>query len=318
MDRDPEKGDVVSESVAQQKVGGALVTGATGLVGGRVLPALRDRFAWVRTLSRSGRAATSALDARTWDGLDPGPTALDGVDTVVHLAGEPIFGGLPSGARLARIRASRIESTRRLVERISERAPEDRPATIVCASAVGYYADAGDRELDEDAPAGAAFLSQVCHDWEEAAANASDLGVRVVRVRIGVVLAREGGALALMRIPFSLGVGGRLGSGRQYFPWIHVDDLVRVVLHCIDEPIEGAVNAVAPEAVTNAELTHALGDVLGRPTVLPVPAFAIRFAMGEVASELLDSKRVVPARLLDGGFEFGYPTLAGALGAEVG
>jgi len=308
----------VSESATQQRVGGALVTGATGLVGGRILPALRERFAWVRMLSRSGRAATSGLDARTWDGVDPGSATLDGVDTVVHLAGEPIFGGLPSAARLARIRASRIESTRHQVERISERAPGDRPATIVCASAVGYYADAGDRELGEDAPAGDGFLSQVCRDWEEEAARASDLGVRVVRVRIGVVLAREGGALALMRIPFSLGVGGRLGSGRQYFPWIHVDDLVRVFLHCIDEPIEGAVNAVAPEVVTNAELTRALGEVLARPTIFPVPAFAIRLAMGEVASELLDSKRVVPARLLDGGFEFRNPTLAGALRAEVG
>jgi len=308
----------MSESTTQQRVGGVLVTGATGLVGGRILPALRDRFAWVRTLSRSGRAGTSGLDARTWDGVDPGSTVLDGVDTVVHLAGEPIFGGLPSAARLARIRASRIESTRHLVERISERAPGDRPATIVCASAVGYYADAGDHELGEDALAGDGFLSQVCRDWEEEAARASDLGVRVVRVRIGVVLAREGGALALMRIPFSLGVGGRLGSGRQYFPWIHVDDLVRVFLHCIDEPIEGAVNAVAPEAVTNAELTRALGEVLARPTILPVPAFAIRLAMGEVASELLDSKRVVPARLLDGGFEFRNPTLSGALRAEVG
>ncbi len=307
----------MSESTTQKHTGGVLITGATGLVGGRLLPGLRERFAWVRTLSRSGRVAGSGVEARTWDGIDPGATSLDGVDTVVHLAGEPIFGGLPSRGRLERIRSSRIESTLKLVERIRERPEADRPKTLICASAVGIYADSGDTPLDEDGEKGTEFLSRVCIDWESAAQGAVDLGVRVVRVRIGVVLAVSGGALGLMRLPFSLGFGGRLGSGRQYFPWIHIDDLVRIFEAAIDEPIEGAFNAVAPEAVTNADLTRELGEVLNRPAVIPVPAFAIRLALGEIAGELLDSKRVVPARLQERGFTFEQPTLRGALATEL-
>lgn len=307
--------DQKSES---KRVGGTLVTGATGLVGGRLLPGLRDRFAWIRTLSRSGTAAEADLDARSWDGTDPGPAALDGVDTIVHLAGEPIFGGLPTEARLERVRSSRVDSTRRIVDRIGERPSSERPSTFVCASAVGYYGDAGDRPLDENAPPGDGFLSRVCRDWEAEASKATEHGVRVVSVRIGVVLAREGGALALMKRPFSFGLGGRLGSGRQYFPWVHVDDLARAFLYCIDTPLEGPVNGVAPESVTNRELTRALADALDRPAILPVPEFAIRLALGEVASELLESKRVVPARLDADGFHFEHPTLESALAAALG
>lgn len=306
------------DSSTEAHDGGVLITGATGLIGGMLLPGLKERFAWVRTLSRSGSGGAPGIEARTWDGIDPGTSALDGVDTVVHLAGEPIFGGLPSRARLARVRASRIDSTRRLVERIAERSESERPKTLVCASAVGIYADGGDAPLDESTPAGDGFLSKVCRDWEAAADAATAEGVRVVKIRIGVVLSRSGGALALMSRPFSMGVGGRLGDGRQFFPWIHAEDLVRVIEHAIDEPVEGAINAVAPEAVRNEDLTRALGEVLGRPTLFPVPAFAIRFALGEVASELLDSKRVVPARLEERGFEFNHPTLKGALEAELG
>ncbi len=299
-----------------RKAKGALITGATGLVGGRLLPALAKRHAWVRTLSRSGTSPRSGVtvDARAWDGIDPGTAALDGVDTVVHLAGEPIFGGLPTDERLKRVRASRIDSTQRLVERISERAPEDRPRTLLCASAVGYYGDAGDARLEEDAPVGRGFLAEVCRDWEAAAEGATALGVRVIRLRIGVVLAAEGGALALMRTPFSLGVGGRIGSGRQFFPWIHLTDLVNAALFCLDETaISGAVNAVAPECVRNDAFTRALGRVLHRPTVIPIPAFAVKLALGEVSGELLGSRRVVPARLEANGFPFEYPTVESAL-----
>jgi len=308
----------VSETKIEKRAGGALITGATGLIGGLLLPGLKDRFAWVRSLSRSGSGGGPGVEARTWDGIDPGATALDGVDTIVHLAGEPIFGGVPSRARLERVRSSRIDSTRCLVQRIAERAPAERPKTLVCASAVGIYADGGDAPLEESTPAGDGFLSQVCRDWEAEADAAAKEGVRVAKIRIGVVLSRSGGALALMSTPFSLGVGGRLGDGRQFFPWIHADDLVRVIERAIDEPIEGAINAVAPESARNEDLTRALGKVLRRPTVLPVPAFAIRLALGDVASELLDSKRVVPKRLEEMGFEFRYPTLAGALEAELG
>ncbi|MEM9176400.1 MAG: TIGR01777 family oxidoreductase [Myxococcota bacterium] len=308
----------MSESTIEKREGGVLVTGATGLIGGQLLPGLRDRFAWVRTLSRSGSSPASGIDARTWDGIDPGTSTLDGVETIVHLAGEPIFGGAPTAARLARVRSSRIESTRRMVERIAERPAAERPFTFVCASAVGIYPDSGDTPLDESAANGDGFLSRVCQDWESTAQAATAEGVRVVNVRIGVVLDRDGGALGLMRLPFSLGVGGRLGSGRQYFPWIHVDDLVRVLLLAVDEPLEGAINAVGPEAARNSDLTRELGRVLRRPAFIPVPAFAIRLALGDLASELLDSKRVVPARLEAAGFEFDHPTLAGALEAELG
>lgn len=303
-----------------RKKKGALLTGATGLVGGRLLPSLAERHAWVRTLSRSGTSPGGevTVDARAWDGIDPGTAALDGVETVVHLAGEPIFGGVPTRERLNRVRASRIDSTTRLVERMAERAPEDRPRTFLCASAVGYYGDAGDARLDESSPSGTGFLAEVCRDWEAAAERATALGVRVIQLRIGVVLSGEGGALALMRLPFSLGVGGRLGSGRQYFPWVHLDDLVGALLFCLDqETISGPVNAVAPGCVRNETFTKALGRALGRPTVLPVPAFAVKAALGEISGELLGSRHVVPARLEEHGFAFDYPEIDAALEAAL-
>jgi uncharacterized protein (TIGR01777 family) len=259
-----------------------------------------------------------ATEGIQWDGVDPGPSAFGGVDTVIHLAGEPIFGGLPTSQRLARVRASRIDSTRRLVDRILERPVEDRPTTLVCASAVGIYGEGGEERLDEATPAGRGFLAEVCRDWEAEAERAKASGVRVVALRIGVVLAREGGALGLMKIPFGLGVGGRLGSGQQFFPWIHAEDLVGAILWCVESNVEGPVNAVAPEEVRNVDLTRALGKVLGRPTILPVPAFALRLALGEFSGELLGSRRVVSRRLEEGGYVFKHPTLRSALEAELG
>lgn len=311
----------MSGETIERQPAGALLTGATGLVGGRLLPALAARHVWVRTLSRSGAqpAGADRVDARAWDGVDPGTASLDGVGTVVHLAGEPIFGGLPSRSRLSRVRSSRVDSTQRLVERIAERPPRERPRTLICASAVGFYGDAGEARLNESAPVGRGFLAEVCRDWEAAAEGAVELGVRVVRLRIGVVLSREGGALALMRLPFSLGLGGRLGSGKQFFPWIHLDDLVDAIAFCLDHTsISGAVNAVAPEFVRNADLTRALGDVLGRPTFLPVPGLAVRAVLGEVAGELLGSRCVDPGRLVAEGFSFQHPTLRSAIEAELG
>lgn len=295
-----------------------LVTGATGLVGTRLLPQLISRYAWVRTLSRSGRSSNPGVEARSWDGVDPGSNALDGVEAIVHLAGEPIFGGLPTAARLERIRTSRIESTKGIVARISDLAAADRPSTLICASAVGIYSDAGDAELTEDAELGEGFLAEVCGDWESEASLATEAGLRVVQVRIGIVLAKEAGALALMKLPFSLGVGGRLGHGQQFFPWIHVNDLVRATLFCLDESIEGPVNAVAPESIRNIDLTRELAQVLSRPAILAVPAFVIRAALREISGELLGSRRVVPDRLARAGFEFDYPTLRSAIEAELG
>ena len=300
---------------------GVLLTGATGLVGQPLLASLTADGRFVRTLSRSSGGPDGAGPGRVervvWDGIDPGAGALDGIDSVVHLAGEPIFGGLPSARRLARVRASRVDSTRRMVERMLERPAGERPRSFVCASAVGYYGDAADAELDEDARAGEGFLAEVCRDWEAATEPAAEAGIRVVRLRIAVVLASDGGALALMRVPFSLGLGGRLGDGRQFFPWIQRDDLVRVIRFCLDTEIAGPVNAVAPGVVRNAEFTRALGRALGRPTLIPVPAFAVRLALGEISGELLGSRRVVPAKLEAAGFEFDHRTVADALASEL-
>ena len=294
--------------------GVVLVSGATGLVGRRLVPRLAQRFALVRTLSRSGGVSRDQIEPASWDGVDPGAAALGGVDAVVHLAGEPVFGGLPTKARLARIRESRVASTRRIVERMAALDPAARPKTFVCASAVGYYGDRGEERLDEGSAPGEGFLAEVCREWEREARGAEALGVRVVSLRIGVVLAREGGALALMRIPFSLGLGGKLGDGRQFFPWIHLEDLVEATLFVLErETLRGAVNAVAPTPVRNLELTETLARVLRRPSVLPVPGFALRAALGSTAGELLGSRQVVPAKLVEAGFQFAHPTLEGAL-----
>jgi len=296
-----------------------LVTGASGLVGSRLVPELLRRFGSVHTLSRSPRRDTGPVVHHPWDGIDPGVEPLRASKAVVHLSGEPIFGGLPTRARRRRIRSSRVDSTRKIVERIGQLEPEARPATLVCASAVGYYGDRGEVELDEEAGLGEGFLAEVCRDWEAAAAAAEDHGLRVVRVRIGVVLSGAGGALPLIRLPFSLGLGGRLGDGRQFFPWLHLDDLVAIFLWALGEAsVSGSVNAVAPETVRNETLTRELGRVLGRPTRLPVPGFVLRAVLGELAGELLGSRRVVPRRLQAAGFRFRFPTLAAALEAELG
>ncbi len=298
--------------------GCVLVSGATGLVGRRLVPKLFDRFASVRVLSRSGASGIAGVEDRSWDGIEPGAAALVGVDAVVHLAGEPVFGGLPTKARLARIRESRVASTKRIVERIAALPEGARPRTLVCASAVGIYGDRGEEELDEDSAPGSGHLADLCRDWEAEACRAEALGLRVVRVRIGVVLAQEGGALSLMRIPFSVGLGGRLGSGRQFFPWIHIDDLVAAILFSLERSeLRGAVNAVAPSAVRNLELTETLARVLGRPAAIPVPGFALRAALGPLAGELLGSRFIVPARLLAAGFAFRHAALEPALASEL-
>lgn len=303
--------------------GRVVVSGATGLVGRRLVPCLAERFESVVTLSRSAGRATSAangarVETRHWDGIDPGAAVLLGADAVVHLAGEPLFGGLPTKARLERVRASRVDSTRRIVERMGALAPDVRPKVLVCASAVGIYGDRGEEALDESAAPGTGHLADLCRAWEGAATAAEALGVRVVRMRIGVALAREGGALALMRKPFALGLGGRLGDGSQRFPWIHIDDLVAAILFALERSdLSGPVNAVAPAADSNADLTQALATTLARPAFLPVPGFAIRRLLGPLADELLGSKRVVPARLQQAGFVFRHPTLASALAAEL-
>lgn len=298
-----------------------LVSGATGLLGRRLLARLGPG-AQVRALTRDpallARRPGPRCEPVGWDGLLVPESALEGVDAVVHLAGEPLFGGLPTRGRLARIRASRVDSTRGLVARLAALPAARRPGVLVCASAVGIYGSRGEEELPDEAPPGAGAIAELCRDWEAAALPAAAYGVRVVCLRFGVVLAREGGALALLARLFRLGLGGRVGSGRQWVPWIHADDAVGLLCHALDDAeLRGAINAVAPGCVRNAELTRALAGCLGRPALLPAPAFAVRAALGPLAEELLGSRRVVPRRALASGYAFAEPALEAALAREL-
>ena len=297
-----------------------LVTGATGLVGRRLIHALqRDGFS-VRALSRSaaGAGLPEGVEVLDWNGRSASTEAIFRANAVVHLAGEPVFAGRLTRKRKRSIRDSRVQSTRSIAEALAALPDADRPETFLCASAVGYYGSRGDDVLEESEPPGDDFLSHVCIDWEEAAARARAAGVRTASLRFGVVLAAEGGALSAMKLPFRLGLGGRFGDGRQWFPWIHIDDAVSLILAALrDDRYRGAVNLVAPNPVTNADLSLALGRALGRPTIFRVPAFALRAAMGELAGELLGSRRVVPRVAMDRGFAFRYPTLEETLAAEL-
>jgi len=303
--------------------GAVVVTGATGLVGSRLVPVLLDDGLPVAAVTRRPEETRSRVDPRTellgWDGRELAPEDLAGTAALVHLAGEPIFGGPFTAARRHRIRRSRVDSTRALVEALGRVGRERRPDIFVCASAVGYYGSRGEEILDEDASAGDGFLAEVCRDWEAEARRAEDQGVRVVSLRLGVVLAREGGALPRMALPFRLGLGGTLGDGRQWFPWIQADDLVDLVRFAVREAeLRGPVNAVAPEPVRNTELTRALARQLHRPALLRVPGFVLRGVLGELAGELLGSRRVVPRAAQEAGFRFRHPVLAEALAAELG
>jgi len=299
-----------------------LLSGATGLIGGRLLPVLgRDGVA-VRALTRRPEAAPRLAAPNRWvgwDGRNVPAGAVAGAAGVVHLAGEPVFGGRLTAARRALILASRVESTRSLVEAIAALPAPQRPRVLVSASAVGYYGSRGDQILDEDAAPGEGFLAEVCRAWEAEALAATRHGVRCVVLRIGIVLAREGGALPRMALPFRAGLGGRLGDGRQWFPWIHAGDLVSLIRAALrDDAYTGPVNAVAPEPVRNAELTRTLASVLHRPALFAVPAFALRAALGELSGELLGSRRCLPRRALARGFAFAHPRIESALRSELG
>jgi len=250
---------------------------------------------------------------------DPGKrqvdaAGLEGLDAVVHLAGENIASGRWNAARKAAIRDSRVNGTRLLCDALAGLARP--PKTLVCASAIGYYGDGGADVLTEESPPGAGFLPEVCREWEAAAESAMRKGIRVVALRIGMVLSPRGGALSRMLPPFRLGFGGVTGNGRQYVSWVALDDLAGIVLHALQSgELRGPVNAVAPVPVTNREFTEALGKALSRPTPLPVPAFALRLAVGgEMADALLlASARVVPRRLEETGYPFRFPELGAAL-----
>jgi uncharacterized protein (TIGR01777 family) len=306
----------VAEASKPGPAGSVAVTGTSGLLGSALLPALRAA-GWIpRALVRRAAGPGEV----TWD-----PTAgtldlpaLEGVDAAVHLAGESVAAGRWTPEAKRRIRDSRVLGTRLLAESLARlRRP---PRVLVSASAIGIYGDRGDTPLDESSALGADFLAGVGKEWEAAAGPASDAGIRVVQLRFGIVLAREGGALARMLTPFKLGVGGPLGSGRQWMSWIAIDDAVGSILTVLtNEAARGPVNAVAPEPVRNAEFAARLGAALHRPSVLPAPAFALRALFGELADgALLASQRVVPARLTALGYRFKYPTLPEALEAILG
>ncbi len=291
------------------------ITGATGLIGGALGTALESDGHDVLRITRSPRGATDV----GWDPvegrLDPG--ALEGVDAVVHLAGEPIGAARWTPRVRDQIRRSRVDGTDLIARTITRL--DTPPRVLVSSSAVGYYGDGGDRELDESAPAGDDFLARVCVDWERAADPARDAGIRVVHPRTGVVLARGGPLVEKVELPFRLGVGGRIGSGRQYVPWIALEDHVRALRHLVEVDVEGPVNLVAPAAATNRELTAALGAVLRRPTVLPIPLAAIRLLYGEMGASLASvSQRVVPRVLRETGFTFRFEDLRAALDAVLG
>ena len=287
------------------------VTGASGLIGSALVPALEARG---REVLRLVRREPRAKGEVRWDpeagSIDA--AALEGVDAVVHLAGENIAAARWSEARKARLRSSRVGPTRFLAETLA--GLRRKPEVLVSASAIGYYGDRGDDWLTEDDPPADDFLGALAVAWEGAAVPAAQSGVRVVHPRTGIVLSPVGGALGKMLLPFRLGLGGVVGSGAQYFSWIALDDAVGVILHLLARrDLAGPVNAVAPAPVTNAELTKTLGRVLGRPTLLPVPAAALRLALGELADAVLASARVRPQRLVETGYRFQFPDLEGAL-----
>jgi len=289
-----------------------LVTGATGLVGAALVAALEPKHEILRLtrgVPRSGAELrwdpeAGALDAH----------ALEGIDAAVHLAGESIGGRRWSASHKRRVRESRVRGTRLLCETLA--ALELPPRVLVSSSAIGWYGDRGDETLTEDSASGTGFLAEVAREWEEATAPAGDRGIRVVRMRTGIVLAARGGALVPMRRIFGLGLGGPFGRGRQWMSWIALDDVVAAIGHCLTrDSLRGPVNAVAPGAVTQREFARTLGRVLGRPALLPAPPMALRLVLGrEMADELLlASQRVEPRRLLATGYAFRFPDLEPAL-----
>ncbi len=287
------------------------ITGASGLVGTALVPFLQrqghDVIRLVRRLPRDGEHQWTAEHGIV------DIAALEALDAVVHLAGESVAGARWSPAVKARIRDSRVGPTRALAESLAN-APV-RPRVFISASAIGYYGDRGAEPLTEQSGPGRGFLPDVCQAWEAAAAPAAEAGVRVVHPRFGIILDGRGGALGKMRLPFSLGLGGPLGPGTQYYSCVSMDDVLGALLFALTrDDVAGAINVTSPEPVTNAEFTRTLGRVLRRPAIIPVPAFALTTLFGEMArAELLSSKRVIPAALQSAGFVFALPRLEDAL-----
>jgi hypothetical protein len=295
-----------------------LISGSSGLVGKALVRSLEGDGHSVARLVRPG-SARSAGDV-AWD---PGSalvdvTAMEGADGVVHLSGANIAHGRWTQARKAELRSSRVDTTRVLVDALAKL--QKKPRVLVCASAIGYYGDRGDEILTESSSYGTDFIELLVRDWEAEAVRAETSGIRVVRLRFAVVLSRTGGALPLMLLPFKFGVGGRLGSGRQWQSWVALEDAIEIIRMAIaDERLAGAVNVAAPNPLRNIDFTRIVAGVLHRPAIFPVPAFAMRLVMGEMADALaLASERVVPERLLQAGYAFKFAEIEPALRAVLG
>jgi uncharacterized protein (TIGR01777 family) len=281
------------------------ITGGTGFIGHAVRQDLEARGDKAVLFSRREGPGRRLFSLKQ-------PLDVSGCEGLVHLAGESIL-GLWTAKKRRRILESRVEGTRRLVEGIA--AAPVKPRVLVSASAIGFYGDTGDRIVDENSPAGTGFLAEVAHDWEAEAVKAEEFGVRVVRLRIGFVLGRDGGAMKLINPVFRLGLGGRLGSGRQWMSCIEIADLAAMVttgLH--DESVSGPVNAVMPEPVTNRDFTRAIAHAARRPALFPAPAFTLKLVLGDLSHLLLDSQRVVPGRFQQAGFKYRFPTIDSAMG----
>src|SRR5579863_63778 len=287
-----------------------LVSGASGLIGSAVVPALRSRGYEVTRLVRGGASGKGDI---AWDTSRPlAPESVSGFDAVVHLAGESIVGRW-TDAKKKRVRESRAQGTRNLAEALA--ATPQRPRVFISASAIGFYGDRGEETLREESSSGSGFLPEVCREWEAAAEPAATAGIRTAQMRFGVVLSASGGALGKMLPPFRMGVGGIVGGGRQWMSWIDIDDVVGAIQHAMKtDALRGPVNVVGPKPVRNAEFTKTLASVLSRPAIFPMPAFAARLVFRQMADELLlASQRVEPAKLMASGYVFRQPELRPAL-----
>ena len=291
-----------------------LVSGGSGPIGGALIPTLKASGAHITRLSRPGRAQTVPdEESIAWDPEQSlAADALSGFDAVIHLAGESIVGRW-SEDKKKKIRDSRVIGTRNVAQALAQ--AKDKPQMFICSSAIGYYGDRADELLNEESAPGAGFLPEVCREWEAATRPAADAGIQTVQIRTGVVLSSKGGALAKMLTPFKMGVGGKIGSGKQWMSWIDVEDMVGAIHHILKSDLQrGPVNMVAPKPVTNEEFTKTLASVLSRPAILPMPAFAVKLLFGEMGETvLLGSQRVEPSQLITSGYPFRFRTLRASL-----
>jgi uncharacterized protein (TIGR01777 family) len=292
-----------------------LISGASGLIGSALVPSLESHGYEVIRLVRRGTRQANELQStmREWDPMHSiPPETVSGYDAIIHLSGENVAGHW-TASKKARVRDSRVVSTTNLSEALAK--SHNPPKTFLCASATGYYGSRGDEILSEESSPGTGFLAEVCREWESATEPAARAGIRTVNLRTGLVLSKKGGPLREMLLPFLLGLGGRIGNGRQWWSWIHIEDFAAAVQHILQhESFSGSANMVSPDAVTNAEFTNTLAKALHRPALFAVPAFAAKLAFGELADEaLLASARVLPSKLTQSGFTVRFPQLKAAL-----